>query len=321
MNSKTNYMLVGIFVLLSLALILFFVMWLMRPTDEIQMRLYRINFMESVSGLNIDSPVKYRGVSIGKVKKMQINPRNNELIEVLIEVVKTAPVKTDTVAKLKAQGITGLSFVDLSEGSKESPLLLGQNNDEILEIKSAPSFLVRVEQTFGTVSQSLTKTMQRTQKLLSDENQKEFSLLLKRLSSTVERAESLLSEKLVKDFHRLIASSADAAKKINYLIPKIGDLVEKSKRFEEDLNVSMTSISHSFKLMGDSAELIRQRNAVGDYSVKENVGAPMKQFELTMREMQTTMIRLNSILDRFGESPSNLIFMNEEKNIGPGERK
>ncbi|OQX58419.1 MAG: hypothetical protein B5M52_05550 [Helicobacteraceae bacterium 4484_230] len=178
MNSKTNYIMVGIFVLFSLALILFFVMWLMRPTDEIQMRLYKINFMESVSGLNIDSPVKYRGVSIGKVKKMQINPKNNELIEVLIEVVKTAPIKTDTVAKLKAQGITGLSFVDLSEGSKESPLLVGHRDNEILEIKSAPSFLVRVEQTFGTVSQSLTKTMQRTQKLLSDENLSQTDCLI-----------------------------------------------------------------------------------------------------------------------------------------------
>ncbi|MEJ2501662.1 MAG: MlaD family protein, partial [Campylobacterales bacterium] len=149
MNAKTNYTLVGVFVLLSLALMAFFVIWMLEPAKEDEVQSYRVEFSESVSGLNVDSPVKFRGVTVGKVRKIRISPNNIEKIEVLIDVWKTTPIKTDTVAKLKAQGITGLSYIDLSRGSDAAQLLKGNEKGAVPVIPYEPSFFVTLERSFG----------------------------------------------------------------------------------------------------------------------------------------------------------------------------
>ena len=328
MNSKVNYTLVGFFVLALIVAIFTFVLWLIEPTDQQEMAYYKINFTESVSGLNIDSPIKYRGVTIGQVKKMRINPANIETIEVLILVEKDAPVKVDTVAKLKAQGITGLSFVDLSEGSKESACLVDTSEEEIPEIKSIPSFLVRMEESFGSVSANLMQTMQSLQQLLDSGNRERISRILEHTANTMKRVERMLDDATIEHFHALVAHASSAVKKLNVTMPKVDAFLDNSINFEQNLshsihavNRSIHSVSQSYLQIASSAKVFQERNANGDYSVKENVGAPMKQFELTMRELQQTMINLNEMLEEFGNSPSDMIFMHEEKNIGPGERE
>ncbi len=328
MNSKVNYTLVGIFVLFSMAMIAFFIFWLSQPIDKQEMKYYKINFTESVSGLNIDSPVKYRGVTIGQVKEMRINPENIETIEVLVLVEKDAPVKVDTVAKLKAQGITGLSFVDLSEGSKESACLTDISDEKIPEISSVPSFLVRMEESFGSVSSNLMKTMQSLQHLMDTDNQERISRILEHTANTMERTERVLDDATIEYFHQLVAHAASAMKKLDATMPKVDAFLDNSVAFEQNLShsihsmsTSIHSVSQSYLKLASSAKVFQERNENGDYSVKENVGAPMKQFELTMRELQQTMINLNEMLEQFGNSPSDMIFIHEEKYIGPGEKE
>ena len=117
MNNKVNYTLVGSLVFIGITLMLVFTYWLLKPSSEQEVRKYNIYFNESVLGLNIDAPVKYRGISVGKVTHLKINPNNSEQVEVLVTILKTTPIKTDTVARLTAQGITGLSYINLSMGS------------------------------------------------------------------------------------------------------------------------------------------------------------------------------------------------------------
>lgn len=328
MNAKVNYSLVGLFVLASIALVFLFVLWMIKPADEEVMMPYHIYFTESVSGLNIDSPVKFRGVTIGKVKKMRINPVNSEEIEVLVMVQEDAPIKTDTVAQLKAQGITGLSYIDLSEGSKEAPrlktskhvTLLTREYDEIGVIKAVPSFFAQVEKTFGSVSVNLSKTLHRTDQLLGDENQERIAKILEHLANTLSRIERALDKKTIDNFHRLVASSASTMRQLDAAMPRVNGLIDNSVRFEDDVRAALHSIAQSYKEVQAAMEVFRVRNENGDYSVQENVGPPMKQFELTMRELQQSLLNLNDMLARFSDSPSDLLLKSEEPNIGPGER-
>jgi len=259
---------------------------------------------------------------------MRINPDNIETIEVLVLVEKDAPVKIDTVAKLKAQGITGLSFVDLSEGSEESACLSDISDEEIPEISSVPSFLVRMEESFGSVSANLMKTMQSLQHLMDTDNQERISRILEHTANTMERTERALDDATIEHFHQLVAHAASAMKKLDATIPKVDTFLDRSVAFEQNLShsihsmsTSIHSVSQSYLKLASSAKVFQERNENGDYSVKENVGAPMKQFELTMRELQQTMINLNEMLEQFGNSPSDMIFIHEEKYIGPGEKE
>lgn len=320
MNAKTNYTLVGLFVIMSIVLIFVFVIWLIRPGDEKARTPFRIYFTESVSGLNIDSPVKYRGVTIGKVTTMRINPANVEEIEVKIMVDSTAPIKTDTVAKLKAQGITGLNYIDLSEGSKNAPLL-SDGKKEPAVIKSIPSFLVKVEESFGSISVNLSDTLNSIQVLLRDENQAEITKTLKHTAQTMAKLDRALDDKSIENFHKLLASARATAEKLDRTMPKVDAFIDNSIDFEERIASALASITGSYKKLASSMALFEERNRNGDYSVKENVGEPMKQFQITMRELQTTLNEINLLLARYGDSPSDILLQSEEPNIGPGEEQ
>jgi len=318
-NAKTNYTLVGLFVITSIIMIFVFVIWLVRPTDEKELSQFKIYFTESVSGLNIDSPVKYRGVTIGKVVKMRINKDNVEEIEVQISVDRDAPIKTDTVAKLKSQGITGLNYIDLSKGSKSTPLLC-EDGKEVKVIKSVPSFLVKVEESFGSVSLNLSKTLHETSVLLREENQESITSILNHMSSTMEKLDRALDEKSIEQFHALLRSANSTVRQLDQTVPKVDGLIKKSIAFEERVGNALTSISKSYLTIASSLAVFEERNRNGDYSMKESTAEPMKQFGITMREMQRTLDEINALLARYSDSPSNMLLQSEEPDVGPGER-
>lgn len=320
MNSRTNYTLVGFFVLTSIVMIFVFVVWMIKPTDEKVLATYVINFTESVSGLNVDSPVKYRGVTIGKVTKMGINAKNTEEIKVYIKVDKDAPIKTDTVAKLKSQGITGLNYIDLSQGSKDSQLLCEEGDESIHVIQSVPSFLVQVQESFGSVSVNLSKTLHETSLLLREENQVAITKTLHHMAEVMDRLDKALDEKSIEDYHALLASMRRNSERLEESIPKVDTTLEETVVFEKKTANALDSLANSFVTIASSMAVFEERNKNGDYSVKESTAGPMKQFGITMREMQTTLDELNALLARYSDSPGNMFLQSESPDIGPGEK-
>jgi len=170
MNNKVNYTLVGFLVLVGVAMIMGFSYWLLKPTVEIETTRYNIYFDESVLGLNIDAPVKYRGISVGKVSRLRISPTNSERVEVQINILKSTPIKESTVARLTAQGITGLSYINLSLGENNAPELVCKDDEEYPVIKTVPSFFENFENSLGSVSSKLAKTLSQNEELLNDKN-------------------------------------------------------------------------------------------------------------------------------------------------------
>lgn len=66
---------------------------------------------------------KLNGVTIGEVRKITINPKNAEEVLVVIRVEESAPIKEETYALIQAQGITGLSFIQLQGGTNKAKAL------------------------------------------------------------------------------------------------------------------------------------------------------------------------------------------------------
>ena len=136
METDKHYFFEGLFIIVFSVAAAFFAVWLGSPGrhDDV---LYRIHFPDSVSGLAVGDPVKFRGVDVGTVKSMIIDPDNSRLVLVDVRLRKETPVKTDTRASLAMKGITGVVFIELNGGDPAAQTLLAVTPpDKIPEIPS-----------------------------------------------------------------------------------------------------------------------------------------------------------------------------------------
>ena len=136
METDKHYFMEGLFIILFSVAAAIFAVWLGSPGNRDDV-FYRIHFPESVSGLTVGDQVKYRGVDVGTVKSIIIDPDNSRLVRVDVRLRKETPIKTDTRASLALKGLTGAVFIELSGGDPAAqPLLASTPPGQLPEIIS-----------------------------------------------------------------------------------------------------------------------------------------------------------------------------------------
>ncbi|MDQ7069049.1 MAG: MlaD family protein [Sulfurimonas sp.] len=238
MNNRVNYRVVGISLLVAISLMIAFTYWLLKPEVASDVKTYTIYFDESVLGLNIDAPVKYRGINVGKVKALEINPKNSEQVKVTVSILKTTPIKVNTVAKLTSQGITGLSYINLNMGSHLAKDLEVEGDEEYPVIKTVPSFFENFEKSLGSVSSRLSSTLGLTQELLSEDNQEQMALLLKHSASVMYKMDILLDDTTIKHIHSSSENIDEFTRKLNNIMPDVDNFLENSVAWEDNISNS-----------------------------------------------------------------------------------
>ncbi|WP_455755513.1 MlaD family protein [Sulfurimonas sp.] len=319
MNNKVNYTLIGFLVFVGVALMIGFTYWLLQPKSKQDISQYYINFDESVLGLNIDAPVKYRGISVGKVEELKINPNNSEQVQVLISILKTTPIKVDTIAKLTAQGITGLSYINLSMGSREASDLKLEEGEKYPVIKTMPSFFENFESSLGSMSTKLSSTLGQTEKLLNDENQEQVAILLKNSASFMQKLEKLLDDKTISHLQSSAKNLDSLSGKVDKLTPNIDKFIDKSVLWEDKISSSFNSIMNSYVGIRASMDEIKRAVSSGEFNIKEIAGDVVPTMNNTLLEMQELIIRVDSIVEQYERSPGDILFKQEESKKGPGE--
>src|SRR3954465_5588798 len=127
MENKAHAMAAGLFVLAVAALLLVLAGWLTRDTGVRDP--YEISTRESVSGLQPQATVRYRGVDVGKIDSIGFDPKKQGSVLIKLEIDRAAPVTKDTFATLGYQGVTGLAFVQLDDEGHPAPRLEGEGGN------------------------------------------------------------------------------------------------------------------------------------------------------------------------------------------------
>jgi phospholipid/cholesterol/gamma-HCH transport system substrate-binding protein len=181
MEREANYVAVGAFILLVVAMAVGFVLWYTDANDQRDYDLYEIYFTGSVSGLDRGSPVRYLGVDVGRVRRLTIDRRDASRILAVVEIDREAPISSATRASLGLQGVTGLLYVDLKEVpniNKAVPLAMGERYPVIESIASNfDVFLSSLPELMGRANEMLA----RVGRVFSDENLQGLSETVKSL--------------------------------------------------------------------------------------------------------------------------------------------
>ncbi|MDP7344884.1 MAG: MlaD family protein, partial [Alphaproteobacteria bacterium] len=144
METRTNHFLVGAFVLLLVAGLGAFIIWAVKADVDAEHTNYHVYFAGSVSGLSKVSEVRYRGVPIGTVTDIRIDPENVERVRVTLDVSGDTAIKEDSIASIEMQGITGIAIVQISGGRQSSPALQAQPGEVYPVIQSKRSSLEKL---------------------------------------------------------------------------------------------------------------------------------------------------------------------------------
>jgi len=303
MYSRVNYTVVGLFVLLFGIGLVGFSFWLAKYGLQQKYDLYKIYMYESVAGLSKDSVVKLRGVDIGRVKEIRIDPEHVERVEILLNIKQGIPIKEDMVAHTSLVGVTGLLNIEIEGGSNEAKTLK-PTEEYIPVIKSSSSWFDATKKDIGTLTVRLVNLLEQTDKLLSDENIETLSRILKNTEVLSAKGSLLLDEtnSTVVAFKTAVENLNNDAGVITQVFTKLGnETIPAVKKLRET--------TQNFNRMTLKVEKSLDR---GDYDIK-------KIFEPLLVDMEILSEQVNALAKEFKESPGDLLFKSRKRRRGPGE--
>lgn len=281
MAKKTSNFMLGLFVILGFFLAVGAIIWVGATSFFQKGQTYIAYFDESVQGLQGDSSVKYRGVDVGRVEKIRVAPDNN-LIGVVIKVNLRDKLASNTIAQLKAAGITGVMFIELDQRKPDEPDLSPKITfpSEYPVIPSRPSEMRRIiSQIDGLVAkfnqidtQGLSDQLKFTGKAVEDFfNGKEMKTILVKLGSTTNNL-----DKITQRVDKVIAAG------------RLDEVLVDSRETLKSMRTLLTGVQEEIQAM-KLPEIARE---------VENTTANLRQVSET----------LDKFVDRIYDRPSDLLF-------------
>ncbi len=152
LESKTNFTMVGLTVIILITGLLTAALWLSFGFDRKKYDIYTIYADEAVSGLSDDSIVKYNGVKVGMVNKIELNQFDPQEVKIEIKIEEGTPITTTTQATLINQGITGTTYLGLSATSPSLSPLQKTPGEPYPVIPYKQSFLSQLEKNLTDLS-------------------------------------------------------------------------------------------------------------------------------------------------------------------------
>jgi phospholipid/cholesterol/gamma-HCH transport system substrate-binding protein len=205
METRANYVLIGAFALAGFLGVLAFLLWFAQFELDRQFDYYDVRF-SSVSGLSRASEVRFSGLPVGQVVDVRLSPDLDGTVMVRLEVQGDTPVRTDSVATIESMGVTGVSYVGITSGDAESPLLM-EEQAGIPEIEAGRSVLQSLTEDAPRIIEEAVNVMENVGQLLNEDNQQKVQNILDNLEQSSGEIEAALSE--FSGVSRTIATATD----------------------------------------------------------------------------------------------------------------
>lgn len=189
MENRSHALAAGAFVLLVSALLAGLALWLTR--DRASYQRFELSSRESVSGLQPQAAVRYKGVAVGKVQSIGFDPRQPGNVLIRIAVNTDAPISATTFATLGYQGVTGLAHVLLDDASGPLPAPV-PGASGLPQLPLRPSPLSQIAEQGPLIVAQVQEAMQSINQLLNGENRVRFGVALERLASSAHSADQLI---------------------------------------------------------------------------------------------------------------------------------
>jgi phospholipid/cholesterol/gamma-HCH transport system substrate-binding protein len=262
---------------------------------------------ESVAGLNQNAPVKYNGVDVGRVHEIRLDPVNPQRVQLLLAMQHGTPIKTDTVAVLKTQGLTGIAYVELSGGATSAPLLQAPDDEHYPTIPTKPSLTARLEYILSNVLAKLDNTSNNLNALLSEENRANIRSMLADAATITHTVAGRRA-----DIDSGIANASRTLSNSTRLSAQAGPVLERVGRGADAVQKMGNEVANT------SATAGRTVDSVGA-DVKRFTAETLPELEHLLGELSVLSASLRRLSEQTQRDPTSLLLGHKPVPPGPGE--
>ncbi len=309
MESRAFTLLTGLFVIGLVAGIIAWANWLAKePLERVS---YRVVSSVPVTGLNAQAQVRYRGISVGRVAAIGLDPKDARRILISIEVDKGLPLTRGTYAQLGIEGITGIAYVHLLDEGKD-PQPAPKAEDGVIELQLKPSFMDAIANHAESALSEARELIASLNALLNPENRNRIATILashdrlatnlekitQRMPATLTQAEAWLAED-----NRQLARRA--LERVNQAADALPELARETRQLVRDTR----------ELVGQIGRLSAEAQSTAGALREETLPRVNALAESVERSAQRVG-RLAADLDR---QPESVIWGRPALRPGPGE--
>jgi phospholipid/cholesterol/gamma-HCH transport system substrate-binding protein len=308
MENRAHALAAGIFVVVVAALLVALAGWLTRDTGERD--LYEISTRQTITGLQSQAPVRYRGVDVGKVTSIGFDPKAEGNVLLSLEIDRGAPLNRETFASLGLQGITGLAFVQLDDSGKPAPRLV-PDDEHPPRIPLRPSLLERLTAHGEAILDRVDQVTVRMNQLLGDDNQKRVATVLDGLSTTAATANRLtqhLDETVTRRIDPALTEAASTLSSVRQSADEVDKTSAEFRRTAQRLNAKDGPMDR----LAEGAEALS--HAADSFNA-----ATLPRINRVAEETSRAVRQLGRAVNTVNDNPQALIFGAGAAVPGPGE--
>jgi len=288
MENKANYVAVGAFVLACVIGLVVTVLWLAGAQYSQEYSYYQTFFKGPVTGLGKGTITRYNGIEVGRITDLVFDPNDPQSVIVTLQVQPNLNIHEDSVASIESQGLTGASYVEISGGTKTSPLLVAKPGQKYPVIRAKQSSLQQLEQSAPEVVAKLNVAASRLNDLLSDNNRRTVTHILESLDQTT-----------------------------STIAKRSGD-IDATLRNANEAVVNLRDASVDLKpTLADADVMMKKYGKVADDADAFINGDGLAQLSDLIGETKHLVANLNKFSEQLNRDPSKLLFGDRRKGYEP----
>jgi phospholipid/cholesterol/gamma-HCH transport system substrate-binding protein len=309
MENRAYAIAVGIFSLM-LGIGVAFAYWWISGSQQARTE-YIVSSQLPVTGLSSEGTVKFRGVDIGKVTEIALDPSSQTTILIKIAVAKNLKLSTEAYAELRRQGITGLAYIDLNDESKNAPAL-------------------PVGSTIPLRPTLVDDLISKGPELLA-----QLQVLLKNSSQFTASANRVLTSVDVQKLNNAIANLEKASEKTLPAINSAANMFNNANKMVSEKNQaqlvkSLESVQQTFDatrpLINELSLTTKKfHNTANQIEISTNQltstldNETLPQLHSLTQNMNRSAIHFNQLIEGLEDNPQSIIFGKPAVPAGPGE--